>query len=489
MSSEWEVQGVFLLTTCNFLLTITGDVLKRWADKQVLVLGLGETGLSLARWLGAQGARLRVADSRTEPPGVATLRSTLSSVEVFCGPFRDELLQGVELIAISPGVPLADPFVQRAVARCIPVVGDIELFARNIRMQDAECRSQVLAITGANGKSTVTSMVEHLCKAAGKDAVAAGNISPAVLDVVMERGANQPEIWVLELSSFQLETTATLNADAATMLNISEDHLDRYADISGYAAAKARIFCGSGVQVLNRDDAHSMGMALPDREITTFGLDAATGERDFGVERDGNDIWLMCGQRRLLKANELQITGMHNIANALVALALCSAIELPMPALLDALRSFRGLPHRVERVAEMDGVDYYDDSKGTNVGATVAALEGLGCKVVLIAGGEGKGQDFAPLKSVVARHARAVVLIGRDAPLIATALEGCGAPVRHAQGMNDAVQQAAQLAQAGDAVLLSPACASFDMFRNYTHRAEMFVEAVHGLMKETVWSR
>jgi UDP-N-acetylmuramoylalanine--D-glutamate ligase len=332
-------------------------------------------------------------------------------------------------------------------------------------------------------------MVEHLCKAASKDAVAAGNISPAVLDVALERGAKQPEIWVLELSSFQLETTATLNADAATVLNISEDHLDRYADIDAYAAAKARIFTGCGVQVLNRDDARSMGMALPDREVVTFGLDVSSHEQDFGVERNRDDIWLMQGDHQLLKVSELNIAGMHNVANALAALALCRAIGLPMPVLLEALRDFRGLPHRVERVAEIDGVAYYDDSKGTNVGATVAALEGLGRKVVLIAGGEGKGQDFAPLRTVVMRRARAVVLIGRDAPLIAAALTGSGVPVAHAENMGAAVRQAARLAQAGDAVLLSPACASFDMFRNYAHRAEMFVEAVHGLIKEAAWSR
>ena len=458
-------------------------------DKFVLVLGLGETGLSLVRWLSAQGARLRLADSRSEPPGLAEAGQHVAAGQIFCGVFGDVLFEGIDLIAISPGIPLADPFVQRAAARGIPVVGDIELFAQQLTANDLRLTTKVIAITGANGKTTVTSMVEHMCKAAGKDAVAAGNISPAVLDAVLARGAKQPEVWVLELSSFQLETTATLNADAATVLNISEDHLDRYAGIDEYAAAKARIFMGCGVQVLNRDDARSMGMALPGREVATFGLDVSSDERDFGVERDGGNIWLMQGDQRLLKVSDLQIAGMHNVANALAALALCRAIDLPMPALLDALRSFRGLPHRVERVAEIDGVVYYDDSKGTNVGATVAALEGLGRKVVLLAGGEGKGQDFAPLKPAVTQHARAVVLIGRDAPLIASALEGCGVPLLHVKNMNDAVRQAAQLAQAGDAVLLSPACASFDMFRNYAHRAEIFVEAVHELIKEAAWSR
>ncbi len=463
--------------------------MNQWADKQVLVLGLGETGLSMLRWLRAQGARLRAADSRSEPPSLAEAAQLVGSGQICCGTFDDALFDGIDLIAISPGVPLRDPAVARAVARGIPVAGDIELLAQQLATNDYRLTTKILAITGSNGKTTVTSMVEHLCRAAGRDAVAAGNISPAVLDVVMERGADQPEIWVLELSSFQLETTATLNADAATVLNVSEDHLDRYAGIDEYAAAKARIFQGCKIQILNRDDARSMGMALPDCKVVTFGLDAPRNERDYGVERDGGDIWLMRGQARLLRADELQVAGMHNIANALAALALCRAIDLPMPELLDALRGFRGLPHRVERVAEIDGVVYYDDSKGTNVGATVAALEGLGRKVVLIAGGEGKGQDFAPLRPAVMQHGRAVVLIGRDAPLIAAALAGCGVALQQAANMNEAVRQAAQLAQSGDAVLLSPACASFDMFRNYAHRAEMFVEAVHELIKEAAWSR
>jgi UDP-N-acetylmuramoylalanine--D-glutamate ligase len=487
-------------------------------DKSVLVLGLGETGLSMVRWLSAQSAHLRVADSRSAPPGLAEVGQYVAAGQIYCGNFNDALFDGIELIAISPGVPLRDPAVARAVARGVAVVGDIELFAQSLPKDN---RPHILAITGANGKTTVTSMVEHLCKAAGKDAVAAGNISPAVLDVVLERGVNQPEVWVLELSSFQLETTYHLNADAATVLNISEDHLDRYADLDEYSAAKARIFSGCGVQVLNRDDERSMSMARKDCMIITFGLDSPDTESDFGIERAEGDVWLMQGNQRLLKASELQVAGLHNVANALAALALSRAIDFPMPALLDALRSFKGLPHRVERVAELNGVTYYDDSKGTNVGATIAALQGLGgmtrcaqasgavvppprllpqsagsasnvseagCKAVLIAGGEGKGQDFTPLKPVVAQHARAVVLIGRDAPLIATALNGCGVDVLRAEDMTDAVRLATRLAQSGDAVLLSPACASFDMFRNYEHRAEVFVDAVRGLSREKSWS-
>jgi UDP-N-acetylmuramoylalanine--D-glutamate ligase len=479
--------------------------MKRHKNKSVLVLGLGETGLSMVRWLSAQSARLRVADTRNAPPGLAEVRQYVSGDQIFCGNFNDALFDGIELIAISPGVPLRDPVVARAVERGIEVVGDIELFAQSLPQDN---RPRILAITGSNGKTTVTSMVEHLCKAAGKDAVAAGNISPAVLDVVLERGVNQPEVWVLELSSFQLETTSSLNADAATVLNISEDHLDRYADIAEYSAAKARIFAGCSVQVLNRDDARCMSItrkeyaagcpepsvppsrsARPKCKTITFGLSEPGSASDFGIERADGEVWLMQGKQRLLKASELQVAGLHNVANALAALALSRAIDFPMPVLLDALRSFKGLPHRVERVAELDGITYYDDSKGTNVGATVAALQGLGRKAVLIAGGEGKGQDFAPLNPAVAQHARAVVLIGRDAPLIAAALNGCGVNVARAENMSDAVHQATRLAQSGDAVLLSPACASFDMFRNYEHRAEVFVQAVQELDKEGAWHR
>jgi len=453
-------------------------------NKSVLVLGLGETGLSMVRWLSAQSARLRVADSRSAPPGLAQAAMYVAEEQIFCGNFNDALFEGIELIAISPGVPLRDPAVERAIARGIEVVGDIELFARSLPRDN---HPRILAITGANGKTTVTSMVEHLCKAAGKDTVAAGNISPAVLDVVLERGANQPEVWVLELSSFQLETTSSLHADAATVLNISEDHLDRYADMAEYSAAKARIFAGCSIQVLNRDDARCMSIARKDCKTITFGLNKPDTEGDFGIEHADGEVWLMHGAQRLMKASELQVVGLHNVANALAALALSSAIDFPMSILLDALRTFKGLPHRVERVAEIGGVVYYDDSKGTNVGATVAALQGLGRPAVLIAGGEGKGQDFSPLGPAVSEHARAAVLIGRDALLIESALSGRGVPVVRADDMADAVRQATRLAQPGDAVLLSPACASFDMFRNYEHRAEVFVEAVQALGRGGEW--
>jgi UDP-N-acetylmuramoylalanine--D-glutamate ligase len=449
-------------------------------DKSVLVLGLGETGLSLVCWLAARGARLRVADTRAKPPGLDQVARLVPPSAVHCGPFDDALLQDIELIAISPGVPMYEPLVQRALARGIPVAGDIEIFAQTL---PEGRRPKIIAITGANGKTTVTSMVGAMCRAAGLDTEVAGNISPAVLDVLLRRQGKQPQVWVLELSSFQLETTSSLHPDAATVLNVTEDHLDRYPDMDAYAAAKERIFIGCGVRVLNRDDALSNAMARAGSACVKFGIQPPQRNGDWSIIREGTDTWLVQGQKRVLNANELQVAGLHNVANALAALALCRAIDLPLETLCAALRDFRGLPHRVEKVAEIGGVEYFDDSKGTNVGATEAALSGLGRPAVVILGGEGKGQDFSPLRQAVAEHARAAVLIGRDAGMIEAALQGCGKTIVRAQDMADAVRRSAALAQRGDAVLLSPACASFDMFRNYEHRAEVFVAAVRDLQR------
>lgn len=456
-------------------------------NQSVLVLGLGETGLAMARWLSAQGARVRAADNRSAPARLQEMLKIVPEEQVYCGAFNDELLQDIQLVAISPGIPMSSAIVASARSRGIPIVGDIELFAQQRDTRNLQHASKVIAITGSNGKTTVTSMVKHLCLACKIDAVAAGNISPPVLDVVLQRGETQPAVWVLELSSFQLETTFSLNADASTVLNVSEDHLDRYTGIEGYAQTKQHIFQGCGAQILNRDDAHSMAMQNKEQAHISFGLNKAIRESDFGIERSDEEIWLMQGKLRLLKASELQLNGLHNVANALAALALCHAIQLPMPTLLKSLREFKGLAHRMEQVAELNGVRFFDDSKATNVGATVAALAGIGCKSVLIAGGIGKEQDFSPLLPAVSQHARALVLIGRDAPLIEAALKGCNIPVLREKNMNTAVLSAAKLAVSGDAVLLSPACASFDMYRNYVHRADAFVEQVQQLAREGAW--
>lgn len=446
------------------------------SGRNTLVLGLGDTGLSAARWLAARGARVSVADSREQPPNAQALKEALPEVLLHCGPFRDETLQAADLLVASPGVPLAEPAVARALQRGIEVAGDVELFARAIKAAQAK----VIAITGSNGKSTVTAMCGVMSKAAGRKTCVAGNIGLPVLDALMDIEAgrmDEPDVWALELSSFQLETTSSLDADAATVLNLSEDHLDRYADMDAYGAAKARIFSGRGVQVLNRDDARVMAMAIPGRRQVSFGLQGTGSGINFGLQENA----LCRGNERLMAVSELPVAGLHNAANALAALALTTSIGLPDAGLVQGLRQFTGLPHRVEFVDEIDGIRFYDDSKGTNVGATEAALSGMDRKVVVILGGDGKGQDFSPLKKAVQQNARAVVLIGRDAPLIEKAIAGTDVPMKKAATMEDAVELAFDLARQGDAVLLSPACASWDMFRNYAHRAEVFIQAVRTL--------
>ncbi|KAB2312286.1 UDP-N-acetylmuramoyl-L-alanine--D-glutamate ligase [Betaproteobacteria bacterium SCN2] len=446
------------------------------SGRKTLVLGLGDTGLSAARWLAARGAVVSVADSRESPPNAQALKDMLPEAALHCGAFRDEVLQAADLLVASPGVPLAEPAVARALQKGIELAGDVELFARAIKASQA----RLIAITGSNGKSTVTAMCGAMSEAAGRKTCVAGNIGLPVLDALMDIEAGrmqEPEVWALELSSFQLETTASLDADAATVLNVSEDHLDRYPGMAAYAAAKARIFSGRGVQVLNRDDARVMAMAIPGRHQLSFGLDAAPGSDDFGLDEGS----LCRGSERLMAVAELPVAGLHNAANALAALALTTSVGLSEAGLLRGLRQFKGLPHRVEFVDEVGGVRFYDDSKGTNVGATEAALRGMDRKVVVILGGDGKGQDFSPLKQAVTANARAVVLIGRDAPLIEKAIAGCGVPLEKASAMPAAVGLAFELAREGDAVLLSPACASWDMFRNYAHRAEVFIEAVRAL--------
>ncbi len=454
------------------------------SGRKVLVLGLGETGLSMARWIARAGGVVRAADTRAAPPALVALRAALPQAEAVTGPFADRLLEGIELVAVSPGVPVASPVVQTALARGLEVVGDVELFARFLLRQPG---ARVVAITGTNGKTTVTALAGSMCRAAGLDAQVAGNISPAVLTALMDRldAGRLPEVWVLELSSFQLETTRALAPDVATVLNVTADHLDRYPGLEAYAAAKARIFDGGGTQVLNRDDRHSSALQQAGRRVVTFGLNPPPEHEAFGLLKVFGEYWLAMGATPLMAVRELRLAGLHNAANALAALALCRSIGLPLAPLLEALKGFAGLPHRVAPVAQVGGVAFYDDSKGTNVGSTVAALAGLARqmngshgKVVLIAGGDGKQQDFAPLREAVADAARSVVLIGRDAPLIESALAGSGARIERAASMEEAVARAFHAAQPGDAVLLSPACASFDMFTDYKQRGEVFCAAV-----------
>ena len=456
--------------------------------KLTLIIGLGESGLAMAKWLTRQGARVRVADSRLSPPNSEALRAAVPGAELFAGPFVEQTFAGVDLIAISPGVPVQEATIQQAVARGVPLVSEIELFVRGVRQLSPQAK--LIAITGSNGKTTTTALTGALCAAAGRKTAVAGNISPAALDALMSAidADDLPEIWVLELSSFQLETTHTLNADAATVLNVSEDHLDRYSGMDTYAAAKARVFqhagksagVNNGVMVLNRDDDRSLSNGRCGRKLVSFGLDPAPRALDYGL----HDGWIVHGTERLIALDALKIVGLHNAANAMAALALCEAVGIAPREVLPALAAFTGLAHRVEFVAEIGGITFYDDSKGTNVGATLAALQGLGCKVAIILGGEGKGQDFSPLRSALAEHGRAAALIGRDAEAIAAAIADSGVPLQRCDDMLAAVRWCAAQAQTGDAVLLSPACASLDMYRNYAHRAEAFVGAVQALERE-----
>ena len=463
-------------------------------NKTVLVLGMGETGLSMAKWLSRMGAIVRAADSRTVPPCTEDLKQALPHALMFTGAFTAEAFADIDLIAISPGVSLAEKLVQQAMKNGVPVMGDMELFALAIRSLSAS-RPTIVAITGSNGKTTVTAMVGAMVKKAGWDVEVAGNIGPAVLDALMRRvdSGRLPRAWILEVSSFQLETMQNLGPDAATVLNLSEDHLDRYDGMREYAAAKARIFRDAavdqgddaGMQILNRDDSIVREMVLRGRKNITFGLDLPVGDSNFGLLREDGNSWLVQGATRLMKTSDLGVHGLHNAANALAALALCRAVALPFEPLLQALREFRGLPHRMENVGTHGGITFYNDSKGTNVGATAAALTGMTQSVVLIAGGVGKGQDFTLLARPITEHARAVVLIGRDAGKIASAINHCGVPLHHASTMEEAVQKSFWLAQEGDAVLMSPACASFDMFKNYAHRAEAFIAAVRRVQART----
>ena len=450
-------------------------------NKRVLLLGLGETGLSALRWLTTQGALVSVADSREQPPSMAEVQARYPQVSIFSGAFQANTFADVDLIVASPGIALSEPQIQAAIQRGISVVGDVELFA-----QYRPSSAKLIAITGANGKTTVTTLVGEMCKAAGLKTIVAGNIGLPVLDAL---ALDTPDVYVLELSSFQLETTTSLQTDAATMLNLSEDHMDRYVSLQDYAIAKAHIFYQATLQVLNRDDAWSMMMARPKLAQVTFGLsDEDADAKSFGLRQVSGETWLVEGEKELINMQDLKIAGLHNAANALAAVALSRGIGLDYVPIIQTLYNFKGLPHRVEWVANINEVDYYDDSKGTNVGATCAAIAGLykhgqPQKVVLIAGGEGKGQDFTPLQAAVEANGRAVVLIGRDAGIIEAALIAIDVPIYRAADMGEAVTIAKRMARAGDAVLLSPACASFDMFKNYEHRAEVFVSCVHGLQE------
>lgn len=503
------------------------------AGRSVLVLGLGISGMSMARWCVRCGAAVTVADTRAEPPLLARLRSELPQVQFVGGAFGADLVVGKGLHAVlrSPGLSPAEiaPVIVAVNADGISAEGELGLYSDALAALRSACgyAPRVLAVTGTNGKTTVTALTGLLAAEGGARVAVAGNIGPALLDTLAQHldSGTLPEVWVLELSSFQLDAPANFEPTAAAVLNISQDHLDWHGSMQAYAAAKARVFGKQGLMVLNRDDPVVMQMhaaasaaAVPEggargkqakvvqREIVTFGADSPKRPGDFGIELVHGMAWLVRAQeadetrkraprrssagqdaepdeifiQRLIPTDALRIRGRHNAVNALAALALAQAAGGALGPMLYALRDYRGEPHRVEPVGTLDGIEYFDDSKGTNVGATVAAISGLGAerRVVVILGGVGKGQDFSPLAAPVERFARAVVLIGRDAPQIRAALESTGVPLLDASTLAEAVDLATRRAHAGDAVLLSPACASFDMFEHYVQRGEMFAALV-----------
>ncbi len=436
--------------------------------KRTLVVGLGVTGLSVARFLAAGGVEVAVTDSREMPPELETVRRELPDVALFVGGFDASIFSRAERIVLSPGVSLLEPLLLDARARGVEIIGDIELFARN-------AMAPVIGITGSNGKSTVTTLVGEMARQAGKQVRVGGNLGTPALELLQEQ---EPDLYVLELSSFQLETLSSLRCHAATVLNISADHLDRYTSLDAYADAKRVVYAGAKIRVVNRDDAVAAALASAGNTVS-FGLNAPA-EGDFGVIDTAAGEWIVRGSERWMPVAHLRLPGRHNLANALAALALGEAAGIERNAMLQVLREFQGLPHRTQWVAERNGIAWYNDSKATNIGAALAAVKGFATPLILIAGGQGKGADFTEFADGVEKHVKAVVLIGEAADEIEQVLAG-RVPAQRAASLEAAVQVADELASAGDSVLLSPACASFDMFSNYQARGECFIRAVKGL--------
>jgi UDP-N-acetylmuramoylalanine--D-glutamate ligase len=438
--------------------------------RSAVIVGMGRTGLSVARHLQRCGYRLAVTDSRAAPPELAGVQALGAGIVMRTGGFDARLLEQADMVVTSPGVPLDDPFFVQARARGLDIVGDIELFARS-------ADAPVVGITGTNGKSTVTTVLGRMAERAGVRVRVGGNLGQPALDL-LDRGPT--DLYVLELSSFQLDTTHSLKLKAAVVLNVSADHMDRYATLRNYADSKARIFANSETAVVNADESEVARMPRPNQRVISFGL--LDGKADYSIltPPQGQEPWLARRGAALLPVPALKISGRHNVANALATLALGDALRLPLAPMLDELREFTGLPHRTQWVADLNGVRYINDSKGTNVGATLAAVNGLAGPLVVIAGGDGKGQDFTPLAAAFRGKVRTTVLLGRDAGLIETALAGISHTAR-VENMQDAVRTASRFAQPGDTVLLSPACASVDMYRDYAHRGNAFAAAVQEL--------
>lgn len=441
------------------------QTMKRQADKRVIV-GLGTTGLSVARFLARQDLSFAVVDSRMNPPGLVELKSEFPDVEVHLGDFNTVLMDEAGQLIVSPGVAVATPEISSAIETGAEVLGDIELFARHVE-------KPVIAITGSNGKSTVTALLGEMVKAAGVSVGVGGNIGTPALDLLDDESI---ELFVMELSSFQLETTSSLQTLAAVVLNVSPDHMDRYPSFETYKQAKAVVYKKAKHCVINRDDPESAALA-GECEGISYGLDEPMSKNDFGLRMIDDRAWLVHGDEPLCRASEIRMPGRHNVSNVLAAMALAHCAGINQELAIEAAKTFPGLPHRCEWVGEWNGVSWFNDSKGTNVGATVAALQGLPQAVVLIAGGQAKGAEFSELAKAVEGKTRAVVLYGEDADQIEVAIADRTKIIR-ANDLAEAVQQAKSVAQNGDAVLFSPACASFDMFDNYLQRGESFLAEV-----------
>jgi UDP-N-acetylmuramoylalanine--D-glutamate ligase len=438
------------------------------ASSKILIVGLGITGLSVARYLDGVALPYTIVDSRSNPPLMAEFLAQHPDAPLVTGGFDPAVFDEATHLIVSPGVSLSEPAIQKTLARGALSLSDIDLFSCSVT-------APVVAITGSNGKSTVTTMVGAMAKAAGKKAGVGGNLGVPALDLITA----DTELYVLELSSFQLERTSKLNAAAATVLNVSADHLDRHAGIADYAAQKQLAFNGNGVMVLNVEDplVFAMQHNASDRPVLTFGL---AQKADFHVATQQDAAWLMHGDQPLMPVVQLPLEGSHNVANALAALALGSAIGLEPQKMCAALRTFKGLAHRMQKVAVIDNVAWINDSKATNIGACIAALQGYSHPLILIAGGDAKGADMRELAPAISEKVKSVVLMGKDAALIEQALNGC-VPTYPATNMQQAVKIASELARAGDSVLLSPACASIDQFRDYKDRGDQFTRAVLAL--------
>ena len=447
----------------------------RVKPSSAVIVGLGKTGFSCARYLHAHGWRIAITDTREHPPELPKLQAFDPTIPVRLGGLETKLLDDALCVVVSPGISLAEPFFVEARRRGLDIVGDVELFARAV---DAP----VVGVTGTNGKSTVTTLIGRMASRAGLNVRVGGNLGEPALDLLWasESDARKTELYVLELSSYQLESTESLDLKAGVVLNVTPDHMDRYATIEDYAAAKARIFTRCDTAVINLDDPLVVAMPGPGQRTLGFSLRASIGAEYAVATGLDSKWWLTRRGELLLPVSGMKISGLHNAANALAALALGEALGLPMQVMLEELREFPGLAHRAQWVADVNGVTYVNDSKGTNVGATLAAVAGMSGPLVMIAGGDGKNQDFAPLADAFRGKVRHAVLIGRDAQAIADALEGV-CSVERAATLEEAVRAAARVAKAGDTVLLSPACASLDMFRDYTHRGAVFTQAVKDL--------